>query len=221
MALVTTLFTSNPLTLDGNLAAAAAELRGLDAAAIIEWGLRRAQAPVVTTNFRPGAAVLLHLVTQARPGIPVVWIDTGYNTPATYRYAETLRERLGLELHCYTPALSRARQAALRGDTPRPEDRDFAAFARAMKLEPFERAFDALRPDVWFTGVRAEQNAFRRELGVVSRGARNTLRLAPLHTWTAADLADHLLRHGLPDNDDYVDPTKPAPHLECGLQRLA
>ena len=76
-------------------------------------------------------------------------------------------------------------------------------------------------PDVWFTGIRAEQTSYRAELATVSRGARNTLRIAPLHAWSSADVAAYLATHGIADNDDYVDPTKPAAHLECGLQRLA
>ena len=43
---------------------------------------------VVTTNFRPYEVAILHDVSSVASKIPVVWCDTGYNTPQTYRHAE-------------------------------------------------------------------------------------------------------------------------------------
>lgn len=219
MGLVNATFAANPLNLPAPLASANAELRGLSPAAVIEWAAARAQRPVITTNFRPGAAALLHMVTRVLPGLPVVWVDTGYNTPATYRHAEALRAALEFDLRVYVPRVTVARRAAL-GGVPAADDPTFAQFARETKVEPFERAFNELRPDVWFTGIRTEQSDFRRDLDVVSRGARNTLRVAPLIDWDAVQVADYLAATGLADNEDYVDPTKPGPRTECGIQLL-
>ena len=74
MSLISATFSTNPLTLPGHLAEANAELAGLDAEAIIAWALARATNPVVTTNFRPHSAALLHMVSRACPDIPVVWV---------------------------------------------------------------------------------------------------------------------------------------------------
>ncbi|MEQ8660248.1 MAG: phosphoadenosine phosphosulfate reductase family protein, partial [Gammaproteobacteria bacterium] len=150
-----------------------------------------------------------------------IWVYTGYHTTATYRHVDALTRRWRLNLHTYTPRVSAARQAALAGGVPARDDPAFMRFVRDTKLEPFERAFNELKPDLWFTGLRAQQSAFRRALGVVSRGTHDTLRIAPLHYWSARDLAAHLALHGIVDNDDYVDPTKPGAHDECGLQLLS
>jgi len=219
MGLISASFSTNPLTLPASLADAEAELAGASPLTIIEWALAQATHPLLTTNFRPGSAALLHLVTRVRPDLPVVWVDTGYNTPATYRYVEHLCSAWQLDLRVYTPRLTVARLAAA-GGPPRTDSAGFARFVRETKLEPFERAFNELAPDVWFTGVRRDQSEFRAGLGVVSRGAANSLRVAPLLDWGAVEVADYLARNGIADNDDYVDPTKPGSHLECGLQRL-
>ena len=219
MSLINATFSTNPLTLPANIAEANTYLDGASAAEIITWALARARNPVVSTNFRPRSAALLHMVTRACPDIPVVWVDTGYNTPATYRYIEELRARLKLNLRAYTPHVTVARRAA-RGGLPATDSPQFSGFVHETKLEPFERAFNELKPDVWFTGVRRDQNEFRSTLGVVSRGAQNTLRVAPVFDWNDDALADYLAHHGVPDNEDYVDPTKPGAKLECGLQLL-
>ena len=220
MSLINASFSTNPLTLPANLAEANADLEGSSAAEIITWALARAHNPVISTNFRPRSAALLHMVTRACPDIPVIWVDTGYNTPATYRYIEELRERLQLNLLSYTPYVTVARRAATSG-LPASHSPQFARFAHETKLEPFERAFNELKPDVWFTGIRRDQNEFRSGLSVVSRGVQNTLRVAPVFDWNEQTLAAYLSAHGVPDNEDYVDPTKPSAQLECGLQLLS
>ena len=220
MSLINASFSANALTLPANLAQANADLAGTSAAEVITWALARARNPVISTNFRPRAAALLHMVTQMYPNIPVIWVDTGYNTPATYRYIEELCQRLQLNLRSYTPYVTVARRAAT-GGLPSNNSPQFARFAHETKLEPFERAFNELKPDVWFTGIRRDHNEFRSGLGVVSRGAQNTLRVAPVFDWNEQNLATYLAAHGIPDNEDYVDPTKPGTQLECGLQLLS
>src|SRR5437773_13877 len=60
---------------------------------IVRWAVARANGrAVVSTNFRPYEAVILHLCTQVQPDIPVLWVDHGYNRPATYQPA-VLRDR--------------------------------------------------------------------------------------------------------------------------------
>jgi phosphoadenosine phosphosulfate reductase len=196
------------------------QLANATPAEIIHWALEGATNPVITTNFRPHTAALLHLVTRKAPGIPVIWVDSGLNTPETYRYADTITKHLKLNLQVYTPRVTTARRMAVFNGIPDLNHPEHAAFTQEVKLEPFERAFRELRPDVWFTGIRADQNAFRQSLGIVSSGAFGTTRVAPLHRWTEVDLEDYLYEHGLPDNSAYVDPTKVRDDRECGLQHL-
>src|SRR5690606_26024203 len=84
-------------TLD--LARCNAELRSRSPLDIVRWAVAQAGGrAIVSTNFRPYEAAILHLAVQIQPDIPVLWVDHGYNRPATYRHAEALRTRLGLNL---------------------------------------------------------------------------------------------------------------------------
>jgi phosphoadenosine phosphosulfate reductase len=197
-----------------------AQFSGVEPQYIVRKALEAARNPVVSTNFRPRSAAFLHLVTRIAPDIPVLWVDTGYNTPATYRFAVELTRRLKLNLNVYSPLVTSARRNAVLGGVPDLDAPEHAAFTREVKLEPFERALREHAPDVWLTGIRGEQTEFRRTLGVVSAGPFGTLRVAPVFAWSAVDLEDYLYEHGLPDNDDYVDPTKGRDNRECGLQNM-
>ncbi len=203
-----------------SLLALGPEFVGLDPVAIVRHALAHARRPLLSTNFRPRAAALLHLMTRVIPDIPVVWVDSGYNTAATYEFAEEVTKRLKLNLQVYTPKVTSARRHTLDGGVPTLEDAGHARFTQEVKLEPFERALRELAPDLWFTGIRAEQTDFRKSLGVVSKGPFGTTRVAPFFALSSLDLEDYLHEHGLPDNDDYHDPTKVLERRECGLQNL-
>src|SRR5512145_1644241 len=90
---------------------------------VVRWAIAQAGGrAVVSTNFRPYEAVVLHLATQVQPDIPVLWVDHGYNKPATYKHAEELRTRLGLNLKPFLPRLTPAHRDALYGPIPTTED---------------------------------------------------------------------------------------------------
>ncbi|MCE8003743.1 phosphoadenosine phosphosulfate reductase family protein [Halomonas sp. MCCC 1A11081] len=190
---------------------------GSDPDGLIRWALTQGQRPIVTTNFRPFEAVILHMVTQQRPDIPVVWMDHGYNTEATYRFADALVKRLNLNLISYIPQRTRAHREAVDGPMPGIDDPRHEAFTREVKLEPFERALREMAPDVWFTALRAEDTPERARMQPVSKNADGLLKVSPLLHWSAKELYQYLQQHDLPNEFDYFDPTKVEAKRECGL----
>ena len=190
---------------------------GRDASALVEWAVGLGQPTIVTTNFRPFEAVILHLVTRANPQVPVVWMDNGYNTEATYRFADEVTKQLGLNLKIYLPRRSRAHREAVEGATPALHDPRHAAFTAEVKLEPFARALRETAPQVWFTALRATDTAVRAQMDPVSINPDGLIKVAPLLHWTSKDLYQYCEAHGLPNNFDYVDPTKGEDNRECGL----
>ena len=190
---------------------------GHDASALVAWALGLGKKAIVTTNFRPFEAVILHLVTRVQPDVPVVWMDNGYNTEATYRYADEVTRLLGLNLKIYLPLRSRAHREAVDGPTPAIDAPGHAAFTQEVKLEPFARALRETAPQVWFTALRASDSAVRAQMQPVSINPDGLIKVAPLLHWTSKDLHEYCKAHGLPNNFDYVDPTKGEEQRECGL----
>lgn len=184
---------------------------------IMKFAIERADRPVVFTNFRPMAVAFLHMVTRVRNDIPVIWVDHGYNTPATYRFVELLRQRLGLDLHVYTSQVTAARRQAVWGDIPALDTPEHDVFSREVKLEPFERALREWQPDIWLNGIRRHQTEHRKTLDIFTTGALRTVRVAPMFHLSELDVEEYIYEHDLPDNDDYFDPTKGEEHRECGL----
>ena len=206
------------MTID--IAKANAELRDKSAPEIVRWAVAQANGrAIVSTNFRPYEAVILHLCVQAQPDIPVLWVDHGYNRPATYRHAEELRKRLGLNIKAYLPRMTAAHRDAIHGPVPTPEDEAaLKEFSAVFKIEPFQRGMRELAPSVWITALRRVQNPNRAHLDIVSDDPNfGALKVSPVFQWSDPEMEAYLKKHDLPNEWDYFDPAKADEKRECGL----
>ncbi|HYT59267.1 MAG TPA: phosphoadenosine phosphosulfate reductase family protein [Haliangiales bacterium] len=197
-----------------------AELRHKMPLDIVRWAVARANGrAIVSTNFRPYEAVILHLCVQVQPDIPVLWVDHGYNRPATYHHAEQLRKRLRLNLKSYLPKITAAHRDSVHGPVPATDDEEgLKQFSALMKLEPFQRGMKELAPAVWLTALRQAQNPTRAGLDIVSEDRNfGALKVSPVFYWTDADMEAYLTQHDLPNEWDYFDPAKADEKRECGL----
>ena len=205
------------------IAAWNSELRDKSPLEITRWAIALAKESkgqaIVSTNFRPYEAVVLYLATQAQSDIPVLWVDHGYNRPATYKHAERLKHLLGLNLKAYLPKITPAHRDAVDGTIPTPEDEEgLKKFSAVMKLEPFQRGMRELAPMIWITALRKLQNPNRAELDIVSADANfGSLKISPVFYLSDTEMEDYLAEHKLPNEWDYFDPAKADEKRECGL----
>jgi len=161
-----------------------------DASALIARELDRATSPCVTSSFQAECVVLVHLVRQRRPDIPVLFLDTAHHFADTTRYAAELSAAWGLEL------------ITLRAAEPSPGlwRESTQACCGRHKVEPL---FSALKQyDTWFTGLRRQQSASRAELQEIepfALGDGVTIRkVSPLAQWTTAEVWRYAKANGIP-----------------------
>jgi phosphoadenosine phosphosulfate reductase len=177
---------------------AEAVLEGATAEARVSWALEAyGEGLVLSTSFGIQAAVMLHLVTRQAPDIPVVFIDTGYHFPETYRFAAELEERLSLNLKVYSPLMTAARQEALLGRRWEEGEAGLAAYNLDNKVEPMNRALRELGATAWLSGLRRQQARSRSGLTVLHQQKR-TAKIHPIIDWTEKDVYTYLKAHDLP-----------------------
>ena len=197
-----------------------ARLRSQSPLEITRWAIAQAAGrAIVSTNFRPYEAVILHLATRVQPDIPVLWVDHGYNRPATYRHAAQLCARLNLNLKTFLPGMTAAHRDAVHGPLPSTDDEAaLKEFSALFKLEPFQRGMRELAPAVWLTALRKAQNPHRAGLDILSQDPNfGALKVSPVFHLNDADLEAYLRQHDLPNEWDYFDTAKADEQRECGL----
>ena len=191
-------------------------LRTLSPKEIVEWAFSLKKKTVVTTNFRPYEAAILHAVTSVNPDTTVIWCDTGYNTLNTYKHAEEVIKMLDLHVDLFVPKQTVASRNAIMG-IPEITDPNHAIFTDQVKLEPFTRAMKEHQPEVWFTNLRKEQTEFRNSIDIVSMSKDGIIKVSPFYYYSDAEMDQYLKENNLPNEFKYYDPTKVLENRECGL----
>jgi phosphoadenosine phosphosulfate reductase len=175
-----------------------ADFKNAPAEHVVRWARETfGRGLVMSSSFGAESAVMLHLVSRLVPGIPVVFLDTGYLFPETYTFAEELAGRFGLNLKVYTPRMSAARQEALYGRMWEGSDEDLERYNHMNKVEPMDRALRELGATAWIAGLRASQTDFRKGLRVVEP-QDGVVKIHPILGWTKDDVKRYLVTHDLP-----------------------
>ncbi len=175
------------------------DLTRKDATQIVTWAQETfGTGLIMSTSFGIQSAVMLHLVTQVVPKIPVVWVDTGYLPVETYQFAEALTQRLQLNLQVYQSPISPARMEALYGKLWASQDVEaFNKYDYMRKVEPMQRALRELGATAWLAGLRAAQTDHRKTLDVVTH-QRDIYKISPILNWHARDVYKYLQAYDLP-----------------------
>lgn len=176
----------------------APDLSPLSAEARVRWAVDEyGDKLILTTSFGIQAAVMLHLATRVAPNIPVVFIDTGYLFPETYRFASELTKKLKLNLKTYVPRRTAAQQEALDGKRWEQGLDGLKAYNLENKVEPMDRAVRELGATAWLAGLRRSQSSTRESLGYVQVQNKIT-KVHPILDWDNRTVHRYLTEHGLP-----------------------
>jgi phosphoadenosine phosphosulfate reductase len=152
---------------------------------------------VASTSFGLQSAVMLDLIAENAPEIPVIFIDTGYLFQETYLYAEQLIERFGTDLRVFQPRYSSARLEAVHGRLWELGKEEQDRYSLITKVEPMDRALRELGTDVWISGVRRSQSSSRVDRPFAEQ-QQKTLKVYPILDWADAQISAYMHDRGLP-----------------------
>ena len=173
--------------------------RGTDSHEMLASVLRDGLAGdvAVVSSFGAESAVLLHLVAQVDPNVPVLFLETGKHFPETLAYRDMLVERLGLtDVRDLTPdpdVLAAKDESGLRWSW------DPDGCCEIRKVVPLAKALAGF--DASITGRKAFQSSTRANLPrfeIDTSDAQGRLKINPLIDWSAEDLAAYFTEHDLP-----------------------
>lgn len=174
-----------------------AELETFTAQQRVEWALEHLTGEfALASSFGIQSAVMLHLVTQIKPDIPVILTDTGYLFPETYQFIDKLTQQLNLNLQVYRAPLSPAWQEAKYGQLWLQGIDGIKRYNQLNKVEPMRRALDELKVGTWFSGLRRQQSSTRASLPVLAI-QNGVFKFLPVIDWSDEDIAHYIEAHQL------------------------
>jgi phosphoadenosine phosphosulfate reductase len=157
---------------------------------VLADNLESARNPCLTCSFQAEDVVVLHMLRQRRPDIPVLFLDTVHHFAETYAYRDALASDWKLNL------------INLRAVEPSPglwQTSTDACCAR-HKVGPLFAALEGY--DVWFTGLRRQQSASRANLADVEPfrlpSGRTIAKISALAAWTTKDVWMYAKANNIP-----------------------
>jgi phosphoadenosine phosphosulfate reductase len=167
-----------------------------DARQLIAGELANPGAACITSSFQAECVVLVHLLKEQRPNVPVLFLETGYHFPETLEYRDRLTRDWNLNLVNLEAEQSVKDQEALFGILNQTEP------SKCCGLRKVEPLFAGLANyDTWFTALRREQSPTRANLQPVEPfklPAGKTLeKVSPLAMWTNKDVWQYLSRYDI------------------------
>ncbi len=174
-------------------ARAAAELEGVHPLEVLRWAAAEFGDRVCVSSSMTDA-VLAHLASRARPGLPVLFLDTGYHFAETIGTRDAVAATLPVTVHTVRPTRTVAEQDAEHG--PRLHERDPDRCCRLRKVEPLAAALAPYA--AWVSGVRRDEAPSRRDTPVVAWNERHALvKVHPLAGWRRSDVDSYVAEHGV------------------------
>jgi phosphoadenosine phosphosulfate reductase len=130
----------------------------------IATALESTGSAAITCSFQAEDMVVLHLLRERLPNVPVLFLETGYHFAEVYRYRDEMTARYGLNLVNVIPEKTVGEQEAESGLLYKSHP------DQCCKLRKVAPLFAALQNyEIWFTGLRRVQSPTRANLRVGSR----------------------------------------------------
>ena len=151
----------------------------------------------VTSSFQAEDMIVVQLVREVIPGVPVIFLDTGYHFAETYEYRDRMARDWNLNLVNVLPALTVAEQESQFGILNQ------TAPDRCCGMRKVGPLFASLEPyRLWFTGLRREQAKTRANLQAADQftlpTGKKLQKVSPLAEWSTRDVWHYAEEHGVP-----------------------
>jgi phosphoadenosine phosphosulfate reductase len=168
-----------------------------EARAAISEALKQSTSACVTCSFQAEDMVVLRMVQEVVPDVPVLFLDTGYHFPELYAYRDEMAAKYNLNLVNVMPAHTVAEQESEFGLLYQTQpDR----CCKLRKVEPLFAALDNYQ--VWFTGLRRVQSPTRANLQVLDQfplpTGKQLLKVSPLADWNDKEVWAFARETGIP-----------------------
>lgn len=147
---------------------------------------------IVASNMQD--AVLVDLAAKARPGVDVLFLETGYHFAETIGTRDAVEAVYDVRIVNATAEHTVAEQDSLLGKDLFAREPDRCCFLR--KVVPLQNTL--ARYDAWVTGVRRVEAPTRANTPLVTWDEKfGLVKVNPLAAWTDEDMDAYIAEHGV------------------------
>ena len=166
---------------------------------VLGWASQTIDRLAVATSFQSSGLVILHMMREIRPDVPVLFLNTGFHFPETLEFRDRLVEDWDLklvELRGHHGSVEGQNQ--VYGEELYKRDPDKCCFIN--KVLPLQTALEEF--DGWMSGLRRDQSPMRADTPIIEAqllpSGNEVLKIHPLARWTGEDVKAYVKEHDIP-----------------------
>ena len=166
---------------------------------ILRWAVESTDRLAIATSFQSSGLVLLHLLRDIGPDVPVLFLDTGFHFEETIAFRKQIEEMWDLKVvDLRGEHGSPDRQAEIYGPSLYRRDPSRCCFIN--KVKPLQDALEEY--DAWISGIRRDQSPLRAATPVVEaqmlQSGNEIMKIHPLADWNRAQVEAYVRQHDIP-----------------------
>lgn len=164
---------------------------------IISWAKESfSKGLIMTSAFGASGMVLIHMIKDICPEIPILFLNTGFHFPETLEFLNRIQSLWDIRVIELKPAMSKEDLFQKLG--PKPYENHQDQCCHVNKVLPLEKAFHDFQVKAWITALRKDQSISRQNLEVITTDHRGILKINPLVYWTRKDIWAYLFENKVP-----------------------
>jgi phosphoadenosine phosphosulfate reductase len=158
---------------------------------VIEYAIAKFPRIFAACSFGKDSRVIVDLVSQVRPDLPFIGIDTGYEFPETLEYADRLVRETGVRFRWVRPSdEARRRIDEEYGDSFIRNDQYKCCEMKIPAIEGVLKDYEA-----WITGLRRDETEHRKNIKLIETG--KIAKVNPIAFWTNEDVWNYIKSRNL------------------------
>lgn len=177
---------------------------------VIQRALSMIKNPYAAISFGKDSMVLMHLLIQHNPDMPMVWSDRGAEAelPATYPFIEQVRKKYNLNLNIIKPEMSMFDIYRRYGLPEVNDDIQKTIVTKINLILPFAKYVQENNIDGYFQGLRADESKGRHKMAtkygqLFERKKDGLIVCNPLLWWTGRDIWAYIIVNDIPYHPEY------------------
>lgn len=165
-----------------------------DPHAILRWAIATyGQKTAVSSSFGAQSAVLLHMLSEIDPAVPVLFLNTGFLFKETIQYKDLLAKRLKLNIREFLPTPQQLEIVRKRLAEPNNKP---GVCCDETKVDLMKRSLEGV--SCWIAGLRRKQSSTRKDIEIIEEYGSGLIKVHPIAPWTSKDVYDYMKKHDLP-----------------------
>ncbi|MDP3981234.1 MAG: phosphoadenylyl-sulfate reductase [Chlamydiota bacterium] len=173
------------------------ELQNSGPREILQWAIDEFWPDIaMSTGFGASGMVLIHLISQIKPEMKIIFLNTGFHFQETLLFKERIKDLYKVNIVEHHGAITK--EELFQRISPHPFHDNPDLCCQINKVEPLKTALEAYQLRAWVSALRRDQSSTRKHIDILEEYEGGLVKINPLTNWTKKEIWNYLHLNKIP-----------------------